>query len=226
MCFQSSESRNDNTDIEAPVRPSTYRRSAISFIDVNVLTLLIRGDRAKKANENSRFSSVAIKKNSSPSVANKPRNTRISFAVDAVTIANPIDQEDTSATDIRPSASNRFSESYDESRNVPSWRSQLPVFKEPFYTPGRALADEAVNRIKSYFGIIQDESLGLDWKLNINSKGVTVCGSLVNGTTWKAFKATSIMQVDKVNLLKILLDDTKTRLYQDMFDGATVRISF
>ena len=84
------------------------------------------------------------------------------------------------------------------------------------------LRDEAVKMIQVYLGILEDDmGLGLQWEEKVKNKDVTVYGTPVNGSDWNAIKGITDMKVDMDGILNLIMNDDRTKEYDQMFDKYT-----
>ena len=91
---------------------------------------------------------------------------------------------------------------------------------DPVISKGLFVASEAFSLYRLYLGIDSDDNgkLTLDWQFKDKKKGVSVCASMVNGSTWQAIKACTYIKTKKEKLLQLLTDDSRISEFDDMFD--------
>jgi hypothetical protein len=84
------------------------------------------------------------------------------------------------------------------------------------------LRDEAIKMIQIYLGILEDDiGLGFHWEEKVKNKAVTVYGTPVNGSDWNAIKGVTDMKVDMDGILNLIMNDDRTKEYDQMFDKYT-----
>ena len=97
--------------------------------------------------------------------------------------------------------------------------AEITVSENPTIAKGLKIAADSRVILKTYIGITNEPNeYNLNWVEKNNGKGVTVSTSVVNGSTWQAIRAETVITSTKEKIKDLLLDDTKFGAYDDMFD--------
>ena len=97
--------------------------------------------------------------------------------------------------------------------------AELTIAENPTIAKGIKIAADSRTILQTYIGILNEPNdYNLNWVEKTNGKGVTVSTSMVNGSTWQAIRAETVITTAKENIKDLLLDDTKFGAYDDMFD--------
>ena len=83
--------------------------------------------------------------------------------------------------------------------------------------------DEGIEVLEAYLSGKCVRGRRLDWKEKLHKQGIRVCASPVSGSDWQAVKATVSIPTDAQSIVRLLLDDAKIGLYDDLFDTCDVR---
>ena len=84
--------------------------------------------------------------------------------------------------------------------------------------------DEGIEVLEAYLAGKCVRGKRLDWKEKLHKQGIHVCASPVSGSDWQAVKATVSIPTDAKSIVKLLLDDSKIGLYDDLFDTCDVKL--
>lgn len=133
-------------------------------------------------------------------------------------------------------------------REISPWRNLMPFHPAPYRNEAAGLRIECLEKFSEYLNVNIDISipvhvpvpisadvntqrhksalgLALNWQLRVAKQGVTVWTSPVNvhaggpgGGQWQAIKAEKLIHADKVQILKLLTDDSRLKEYDDMLD--------
>ena len=83
--------------------------------------------------------------------------------------------------------------------------------------------DEGIETLEAYLAGKCGRGKRLEWKEKLHKQGILVCASAVSGSDWQAVKATVSIPTDAKSIVKLLLDDSKIGLYDDLFDKCDVK---
>jgi hypothetical protein len=61
-----------------------------------------------------------------------------------------------------------------------------------------------------------------DWQLRASKKEAKIWTSPVAHSAWQAIKGSTVLKADKLDILKLFLDDDRIGEYDDMFDSYKV----
>lgn len=64
--------------------------------------------------------------------------------------------------------------------------------------------------------------LGIDWQLKLNKPNIHIYSSMVEGNSWCAIKAVTVMRTTPMALVKVLLDYSRMGEYDNMFKTSSV----
>lgn len=125
-----------------------------------------------------------------------------------------------------------------ESLKVFDWSSDIPVPKQQASNSfvfcregdyandkdllGLHLLEEGQRIVKLFVGITRVSGLTFNWTLRASKKGITIHTSDVPNSPWQAVKSDCIIQQDKHEILKLLLDDSRSHEYDDSMEGFEV----
>ena len=86
----------------------------------------------------------------------------------------------------------------------------------------------SIDRMKSFLGLkgidsAQTNTEHLQWQLSSSKDKIQVEESVVLGSVWQAVKAFTVVKADKMDILKLIMDDSRIYEYDDMFDFSKVQ---
>ena len=82
--------------------------------------------------------------------------------------------------------------------------------------------DEGIEILEAYLAGRCGKGKKLEWRDKLHKQGIQVSASSVYGSEWQAVRATVSIQTDAKSIVKLLLDDSKIGLYDDLFDKCDV----
>jgi hypothetical protein len=88
------------------------------------------------------------------------------------------------------------------------------------------LGEESQRIIKLFLGILRERDIIINWKLQATKKEVTIHTCDVEGSVWQAVKSDCIIKQDKFEIVKLLMDDTRSHEYDDTMEGYQVQPCF
>lgn len=84
------------------------------------------------------------------------------------------------------------------------------------------LGEESQRIIKLFLGILRERDIIFNWKLQATKKDITIHTCDVIGSVWQAVKSDCIIKQDKFEIVKLLMDDTRSHEYDDTMEGYQV----
>ena len=101
-----------------------------------------------------------------------------------------------------------------------------PIIDSEQVRLGKCAERESLQRMKSYSGFADDSDdelkVNMKWLTSISREGVSVESSAVIGSFWQAIRATTEIRGEKMAILNLLMDDSRIREYDDVFDFSQV----
>lgn len=86
----------------------------------------------------------------------------------------------------------------------------------------------SIERMKFFLGLMGNDSAEtpvehLQWQLSSTKDKIQVEESMVPGSIWQAVRAYTAVKADKMDILKLIMDDSRIHEYDDMFDFSKVQ---
>ena len=92
---------------------------------------------------------------------------------------------------------------------------------------GTEVETVSIERMKTFLGLkcsdcAQEPTEQLQWQLSSVKDKIQVEESIVLGSIWQAVRAFTVVKADKMDILKLIMDDSRIYEYDDMFDFSKV----
>ena len=102
-----------------------------------------------------------------------------------------------------------------------------PIADNEHVSMGKSVEAESIRKMKVYTGLESDSdddsSVQLNWQPAVSSRdNVSVEASAVAGSFWQAVRATADIKGSKMDILKLIMNDSRIGEYDDMFDFSKV----
>jgi hypothetical protein len=86
------------------------------------------------------------------------------------------------------------------------------------------MTEEVVRIFKLFSGITRIDGLVFDWVLRASKHDITIHSCSVPGSDWQAIKSDAIIKCDKKDVLALMIDDDRSKEYDETMEGYEVRL--